>query len=592
MSFFDVVKLFGGLALFLFGMTTMAAGLEKAAGSKLESTLKRLTKNPVTAVLFGALLTAAVQSSSATTVMVVGLVNSGIMQMSQAIGVIMGANIGTTFTAQILSLGDIASDNFFLLLLKPATIAPIISCVGAALFIFAKKERFRNWGQAAIGFGILFTGMFTMEAAVYPLRSSPLFAELFSTLQNPVLGVLVGAGVTAIIQSSSASVGILQALSSTGIISWSTAVPIILGQNIGTCVTPMMASIGASKAAKRSAFCHLYFNIIGTSLFLIIIYGIQYTVGIPFWNEVVGRSDIANFHTIFNILVTLILLPFTKLLAYLATNTIKDKDEPTTKSQKPVLDERLLSASPLLAIEQAQSMINYMAVIAKDNFALLSSLLKKHDEEILQQIRLQEKELDEIEVETAGYLIKITHKELTEQESDKVSMLLHLLSDFERIGDRVESIANTMADASGKKSKLSDNAKEELALLCEAVSENIDLSIKAAFEQNLDMALRVEPLEEAIDQIVEQLRNRHVMRLKKGKCNIEAGLIFIEILSGLERISDYCSNIAGYSLYLIGGSEDYNNHLLKSSIKEHRVDKAIMDAIEEYEKRYLHTLKE
>lgn len=586
MTVFDLLKLFGGLALFLFGMSTMAVGLEKVAGSKLEGILSKLTKNPISAVLFGALLTAAIQSSSATTVMVVGLVNSGIMQLSQAIGVIMGANIGTTITAQVLRLSDINSDNFWLQLLKPTTLAPVFSCVGAFFYLFSKKARRRNWGQVLIGFGILFTGMFTMEAAVYPLRSSVLFEELFSTLRNPIFGVLVGAGVTAIIQSSSASVGILQALSSTGIITWATAVPIILGQNIGTCITPMLASIGATKAAKRSAFSHLYFNIIGTAVFIAAIYGIKYTIGISFWEASIGRGGIANFHTLFNLIVTLMFLPFTKALAKLAELSVPGKKGEVDTLDCVVLDERLLAA-PTVAIQQAHGAVETMAMMAKNNLSLVIPLFTQFDSTVIKNITDNENIIDKLEVSVSNYLIKITHKELVDDESNTVSALLNMVSDFERIGDHVVNISEWVQQLNDKGIVFSDKANRELSLLFDAVNENIILATAAFSSTNSKKAVLVEPLEDTIDRMCEKLRFKHIERLKKGKCSLEAGLVFIGVISDAERISDHCSNIANRVIYLESSDEHYDQHEIKNRMHSDTLSDAETAALLDYKQRYL-----
>ncbi len=585
MDFFDVVKLLGGLAIFLFGMQTMANGLEKIAGNKLESILKKLTRTPALAVLFGAILTAAVQSSSASTVMVVGLVNSGMMQLSQAIGVIMGANIGTTITAQILALSDIGSDNFFLQLLKPSTIAPIFAFVGAFMFLFSEKPRRRDIGQALAGFGVLFTGMFSMEAAVHPLRESELFMELFSTLENPVLGVLAGALVTAAIQSSSASVGILQALSTTGIISWSTAIPIILGQNIGTCITPMMASIGANKAAKQSAFSHLYFNVIGTTIFLVVIYGVQYAVGgLPFWDDIIYRADIANFHTAFNIIVTLLLLPFTKLLAKLATKTVKDDPNAVGDASLPILDERLLT-TPAVAIQKAHDSVELMSTLAQKSFNESIGLLKKYDPNKKKAVSDIEKSIDKLEVSVTNYLIKASHRELSQRESNQISMLISTISDFERIGDHAENIAQWGTKLG--KNGFSSGAIQELEALREAVNENLNYAMTAFATNDSEMALLVDPLEETIDHMCEKLRSRHIKRLKTGKCSVEYGLIFVEILSDIERISDHCSNIANRVLYLKSEDENFDYHDMKKRMKKSRIDERTASTLAEFENRYL-----
>ncbi len=585
MSFFNVVSLFGGLALFLFGMQTMAGGLEKLAGNKLESILKKLTRTPAIAVLFGALLTAALQSSSASTVMVVGLVNSGMMQLAQAVGVIMGANIGTTVTAQILALSDLSSDNFFLQLLKPATIAPVFAFIGAFLFMFSERPRRRDIGQALVGFGVLFTGMFTMEDAVRPLRESELFVQLFSTLSNPILGVLAGALVTAVIQSSSASVGILQALSTTGIISWSTAIPIILGQNIGTCITPMMASIGANKAAKRSAFCHLYFNIIGTTVFLLAIYGAKFALGgLSFWEETIYRADIANFHTAFNVIVTLLLLPFTKLLAKLATKTVKSDPEVVEKSSLPILDERLLG-TPAVAIQKAQDSVELMATLAQNNFNNAVSLINSFDVEKYKSVNEVEETIDKLEVSVTNFLIKISHREISLKESNHISMLIGSISDFERIGDHAVNVAE-WAENLGKRG-VSSGAKGEIEILREAVDENLGFAFTAFANTDVKTALMVEPLEETVDHICEKLRNKHIKRLKNGKCSVESGLVFMEILSNLERISDHCSNIANRILYLESNDESFDYHDMKKSMKSSLIDPQKMKNLSEFEAKYL-----
>ncbi len=585
MDFFSLLMLFGGLALFLFGMTTMANGLEKLAGNRLESILRKLTSNPLLAVIFGTLLTVAVQSSSASTVMVVGLVNSGIMQLSQAIGVIMGANIGTTVTAQLLSLGDISSDNFFLQLLKPSTMAPVFSCIGVALYMFSDKPKRRDLGQAMLGFGVLFTGMFTMEDAVRPLRESELFVELFSSLENPVLGVLAGAAVTAIIQSSSASVGILQALASTGIITWSSAVPIILGQNIGTCITPMMASIGASRTAKQSAFSHLYFNIIGTTLFLVAIYGAKYILGeFTFWDDIIDRSGIANFHTAFNIIVTLLFLPFTKLLARFVTFTVKDdpKDK-AARDNLPILDERILT-TPVLAIQTAQDTVAYMQDVAINNFSIAMELVSERDKNAAKDIKLNEESIDKLDMGITNFLIKASHHELSNEESDHVSMLLSTVSDIERIGDHCINISE-LADTISKKG-LSSNARSELTTLYNAVNENLTL-VQSALKGNVADAFMVEPLEEIVDEICEMLRNKHVKRLKSKKCNIEDGLIFVEILSDIERISDHCSNVANRLIYLNSGTDDYDYHSMKQTFKNSKNSAQTAQILEDYRKKYM-----
>lgn len=552
MSFFDAVNLAGGLALFLYGMSAMGSGLEKFAGGKLEGILRRLTSNTLSAVLFGALITAVIQSSSATTVIVVGLVNAGIMQLSQAIGVIMGANIGTTITAQILRLSDIGSDNIFLQLLKPSTIAPILAIIGAVMFVFMKSKKANNLGQIFLGFGILFTGMFAMESAVAPLRSSPVFMHLFATLTNPILGVLVGAVVTAIIQSSSASIGILQALSSTGSITWGAAVPIILGQNIGTTVTSMLSSVGASRNARRSAIVHLYFNVIGTILFLVGIYSIKHFIGIPFWDDVITRGGIANFHTLFNITTTALFLPFTKVLAKLAYLTIpvSDEEKNQTVSDTPVLDERLL-VSPPVAVQQAKSAVDTMGAFAQQNLQAVFPLFVHYQPDQAVLIEQKESALDGLEVSIDNYLVRVSDEALSETENRIVSQMFSQVTEFERIGDYAINLLNRAEEMQDKGITFTPRAQAELEQLFAALREIVDLSVRSYTHTDLVLAARVEPLEQTIDQMCDLLKDKHIERLKTNQCTIDAGIIFLNLLTHLERVADHCSNVAA----LVMGNE-------------------------------------
>lgn len=545
MDLFNLISLIGGLAFFLYGMNIMGSGLERVAGSKLEATLERFTNKVWKSVLFGALVTAAIQSSSATTVIVVGLVNSGLIRLRQAIGVIMGANIGTTVTSLILSLGDISSTSFFLQMLKPKNFAPVIAVIGILLIMGGKKTRSKDLGQVFMGFGILFTGMYTMEVAVSPLRDVPAFVNMLTAMQNPVFGVLAGALVTAIIQSSSASVGILQAISSTGSLTCAAAFPIIMGQNIGTCITPILASIGANKNAKRSAMVHLYFNIIGTILFLCGIYAIQGIWGFPFWYEKIGRAGIASFHVIFNIIVTLIFIPFTGLLEKLATATIRSRTE---KGDHPaveevVLDDRLLS-SPAIATQQCSLALRQMYTYACSNFTQSLGLIKKFDHKVLERINEQEDAIDRMESKLGNYLIKLSEKDLSEHESVVVTQHLHIVNEVERIGDYVMNIVERSNEMYDKGIVFSDTAYYELDAITDAVSEVLSLTGDAYFHHDLSKAMRVEPLEQTIDMMKEALKNKHIDRLRAGKCNVDAGIIFLEILTNLERLSDHCSNIA------------------------------------------------
>lgn len=565
MTIFDVLNLAGGLALFLYGMTIMGSGLEKLAGGKMESILQKLTSSPLRSVALGALITGIIQSSSGTTVIIVGLVNSGIMQLSQAIGVIMGANIGTTVTGQIIRLADVSGAGLLMQLLKPSSFAPLVAFVAAVLIMFFKAPRKRNVGQILMGFGLLFIGMNTMTASVKPLSDSPLFAQLFTSLQNPVLGVLAGTLVTVAIQSSSASVGILQALSSTGLVTWGSAIPIILGQNIGTCSTPIIASMGASRAAKRSAVVHLYFNIIGTFVFMIAIYSVKAVFKFPWWGEVMNMGDIANFHTFFNVVVTLAFLPFTKLLAKLAELTIPDKKGDTTQIAMPIMDERLFN-SPAVAIQQAKSAVETMARNAQENYGAAVPVLFSHDEETIQLVNQRESVIDKLEVAISNYLVKITDKELSEGESHDVNELINFVVEFERMGDYAINVVERSGEIFDKEIKFSQTAVRELYCVDEAIKEIITLTLDAFTKSDLEQAERVEPLEETIDSMIDMLRTRHINRLKDGVCNIESGIIFLEILTNLERISDHCSNVAARIIGNESGNAHFDAHELRRNL--------------------------
>lgn len=563
MTIFNVINLAGGLALFLYGMSIMGSGLEKMAGGKLEAILQKLTSSVPKAVLLGAVITGLIQSSSGTTVIVVGLVNSGILGLTQAIGIIMGANIGTTVTGQLIRLSDISGSGWLLTLLKPSTFSPVVAFAGAILFVFFKSPKKRNLGQIMLGFGILFTGMFTMEAAVTPLKDSPAFIQLFSSLQNPILGVLAGTLVTVALQSSSASIGILQALSSTGAITWGSAIPIILGQNIGTCSTPMLASIGASTAAKRSAIVHLYFNIIGTALFLGGVYGLRALGMFPFWNEVMNKGDIANFHTLFNVLVTLLFIPFTRVLAWLAERTIPEAPGEATDLSMPVLDERLFT-SPAVALQQAKTAVEKMASRAATNFGKAFGLFEKYEEEAVMNINTREDLLDKMEVSITSYLIKVSDLELNESEGRMVSELLKFISEYERVGDYSINIMQCAQHARAEELNFSKQAKEELALLQAAVSEALRVTGEAFAANDPALAARVEPLEETVDQMCDALRERHLHRLKAGECSIESGIVFLDILTNVERISDHCANVADRIVGM--EADDLDSHARKQAL--------------------------
>ena len=561
MDIFGVISLLGGLALFLYGMSVLGSGLERTSGGRLEKTLEKLTNSVLKSVLFGAVVTAAVQSSSATTVIVVGLVNSRILGLRQAIGVIMGANIGTTITAHILRLADLSGGGFLLQMLKPTTLAPLVAVIGIILYMTARKSSHKEIGQVMLGFSILFTGLFAMEAAVAPLKDVPEFTALFAKFQNPILGVLVGAVVTGIIQSSSASVGILQALSSTGMITYASAFPIIMGQNIGTCVTPLIASIGASKNAKRTAVVHLSFNVIGTIVFLIGTYTIQALIGFPFWLDPIDKGGIANFHTLFNVVVTLLFLPFTKQLEKLACAIVKDSPEDMDSDDVALeLDERFMR-SPGLAIQQGRKIIVKMGFLAKENFVSAMGLMRHYDSKKVERINEVEDMLDRMEDRLSAYLLMVSAQELSEKDSRAVSELLHVVSEYERVGDYSVNVMEAAETMYQRGSKFSKAAQAEMDTIGQAVYEILDISVSAFESEDVQVATNIEPLEEVIDLMEETLKDRHIERLRQGKCTPDAAFPFVEALSCLERIADHCANVGTYIISHEGEKDgDFDRH--------------------------------
>ena len=517
----SIVQMIGGLALFIYGMTTMGKGLERAAGSKLEKTLEKMTGNVFTALIMGMVVTMVIQSSSATTVMVVGFVNAGIMTLKQSVGVILGANIGTTVTAQILRLsGGDGSGNLFMDLLKPKNLAYIIVLVGVIIMMLAKKRRTRDIADIFTGFGILFIGMAVMEGAVAPLADLPQFADLFAAISNPVLGVVVGAGVTAIIQSSSASVGILQALSTTGAITYSAAIPIILGQNIGTCITAFLSSLGGSKNARRTAMVHFYFNLIGSIAFLVAIYAVQYAVGFSFWENPIDKGGIANFHTLFNVTCTLLFLPFTGLLVKLARWSVptgETQEDPLAK-----LEPRFLT-TPALAVDQAQRCIADMGEAAKNNFHLAIDPMFGGSAASEEIFREHEAFLDRAEVEIGRYLTTMHNVRSVDQRRQSAEMM-HSLSDFEKIGDYAQNIFDRADEFRQAGLSFSATAMNELHAMTDAVSEVLDMTVEAYVTQSVSLARSVEPLEEVVDTMKEQLKSRHIERLGEGGCTMQTGI--------------------------------------------------------------------
>ena len=551
----------GGLAFFLFGMNMLGSSLEKVAGGKMQQALERMTSNVFKSLLLGILVTAAIQSSSATTVIVVGLVNARVLKLRHAIGVIMGANIGTTVTSLIVSLADpnrAETSNFLLNLFKPETFTPVIALVAIVILMTAKKSKTRLISEVMFGFAILFNGMLIMTDALKPISELPAFSQLFQTLSNPFIGLLAGTVITAIIQSSSASVAILQTAASTGMVPFSAAVPIILGQNIGTCVTSLLSSIGASKNARRAAMVHLYFNIIGTIIFFIGMYLIQWTVGFPFWDDAVSMSGISYFHITFNVVTTILLLPFTRVLEKLAVLTIRDKKQVTDRdSDVPdvaVLDPRFL-LSPPLALSHVKEVIEQMGVYAKKNFDNAISMFEKFDPACKEKIMGFEDAIDQMEDKLNRYLVELTNSELSEQDSQTITYYLKLILEFERIGDYSINVLELAERLHEQNASLSEQAKSELRALSDAVSEVIDLAVTVVKTDNLELAAHIEPLEETVDKMEDTLKFRHIERLKAGKCTVDGGIVFLELLTNLERISDHCSNVA---VHLIG----YHHHLV------------------------------
>ena len=546
MDFFNVLTMIGGLALFLYGMYIMGDGLSKVSGGKMEKLLEKLTSNPLKAVLLGAGVTAVIQSSSATTVMVVGFVNSGIMKLSQAVGVIMGANIGTTVTSWILSLTGIESGNFWIQMLKPTSFSPILAIVGAAFVMFSKNEKRRNVGSVLVGFAILMFGMEAMSGAVKPLADVPEFTGMLTAFSNPLLGMLAGAVLTAIIQSSSASVGILQALCLTGSVNFMTAIPIIMGQNIGTCITALLSSIGTGKNARRAALVHLYFNLIGTAVFMIVFYGVNAFVHFEFLSHAASPMGVAIVHSIFNVFATLLLLPFSKgleKLAYLSIKESQEEKEEYVESEIKLLDIHFIN-KPSLAIEQCLKVAEKMADLTKRGFHEALELLDEYSEEKASKVLKLENRVDHYEDQLGNYLMKLSAQNLSKKDSETLTELLHGIGDLERISDHAVNIMESAKEMNGKKACFSNSAKEEFHVFAEAVKDIVDKAFYAFIQSDEEEAKKIEPLEEVIDNLHAEVRKRHVKRLRAGDCTIEMGFVLSDLSTSLERIADHCSNLA------------------------------------------------
>ncbi len=562
MSIFSIFNLFGGLAFFLYGMNVMSKSLENFAGGKIEMMLKSLTSNPLKALALGAGITIAIQSSSALTVMMVGLVNSGIMEFNQTICVIMGSNIGTTLTAWILSLSGIQSSNFFLQLLKPESFSPIIAIIGILLLMASKKDKNKNIGSIMIGFAILMLGMNMMASSMSPLADMPKFKHILTVFSNPILGVIAGAIFTGIIQSSAASVGILQALSISGGLTFGIAIPIIMGQNIGTCVTALISSIGVGTNAKRVSVIHISFNVIGTIIFLAIFYLGNFIFNFEFLTLKINPFQIALCHTIFNIATTVMLLPFIKQLEKIAVSFVKDEKQ--DKDMKVILDERLLLV-PSFAIKECHMLTEKMIIIAKKNFFRALKLLNNFSEIRMEKILRKEPVIDMYEDKLGTFLVNLSNKNLSDADSREVSKLLYSIGDIERIGDHAVNILKVAKELNEKKIELCDKAKSELQMIILALSEIMELTINAFCEHDITKAKKVEPLEQVIDIMVANAKNNHIERLQNGETTLTLGFIYSEILTNIERVSDHCSNIAVYQIQV--DNEQFDKHRYLYSVK-------------------------
>ena len=578
MDIFDALTLIGGLSLFLFGMSLMGQALERRAGGQLRSLLEKLTTGKLAGLLTGLGVTAVIQSSSATTVMVVGFVNSGLMTLKQAINIIMGANIGTTVTAWLLSLAGIDSGNVFVKLLKPSSFTPALALLGIIFYLFCKSAKKKDTGMILLGFATLMFGMETMSGAVSGLGELPAFRQMFVMFKNPVLGVLAGAALTAVIQSSSASVGILQALAVTGQVSYGAAIPIIMGQNIGTCVTAMLSSVGANRNAKRAALVHLSFNVIGTAVWLTAFCLLRALLRPALLEEPASLLGIAAAHSVFNVLCTLLMLPLSGFLERLVKVLVPDARQPEGFEE---LDERLF-ATPSIALERCHAVTVDMAETAVSSLKDALASLGNNSPELAASIREREDKTDHYEDILGTYLVNLSARQISEADSREAAKLLKLIGDFERIADHAVNILESAEELQKKEIRFTDAATGELAVIFQAVSDILDLSLAGYLQNDLSAAAKVEPLEEVIDQLKEQLRTRHILRLQKGDCTIDAGFTWLDLLTDLERTADHCSNIAGC---MIDAARDSMN--LHQSLRETRNDsEAFQERYREYRRKY------
>lgn len=583
MTILNFITLFGGLAFFLYGMTVMSGGLEKMSGGKLEKTLKKMTSNPFKSLLLGAGITIAIQSSSAMTVMLVGLVNSGIMQLEQTVGVIMGSNIGTTLTAWLTSAAGIESDSILISLLKPENFAPIFALVGISLIMLSKKTKRKDIGGILVGFAVLMYGMKLMSSSMEPLSSDPSFTSILTAFKNPLFGVLIGTVVTGVIQSSAASVGILQALALTGNITFSMAIPIIMGQNIGTCVTSLISSIGVNKNAKRVAAVHISFNIIGTAICLSVYCLLDAFSLIPFADTAISTFGIAICHTIFNVVTTLMLMPFSKMLVKLARFVVRDKDGDKHGEKYAFIDQRLLN-TPSVALSECQGKTVEMAHIAKDTINTGLEIIEIYDEEKANRIIENENMLDMYEDKLGSYLVKLSQSDLSDADGQKISKLLHTIGDFERLGDHAVNLLKTAEEIHEKHMTFSKQAQNELRVLTNALHEILDITISAFESDNTVLAKQVEPLEQVIDELIAATKYNHINRLKNGRCTIEIGFVLNDMLTNYERISDHCSNIAVAIIEVEQNAFDTHKYLTKVKTGN---DEDFVKAFNMYNEKYI-----
>ena len=588
MDFFDLLTMIGGLALFLYGMQLMGDGLKKTSGGKMEYILETLTSNKLKAILLGAGVTAVIQSSSATTVMVVGFVNSGIMKLTQAIGIIMGANIGTTATSWILSLAGLEGSNFFVRLLKPSSFSPVLAIIGIAFLMFAKSEKKKDVSYIMIGFAILMFGMESMSGAVEGLRDVPEFTNILLMFSNPILGMIAGAVLTAIIQSSSASVGILQALCITGAVPFSTALPIIMGQNIGTCVTALLSAVGASKNAKRAAFVHFYFNLLGTVIFMVVFYAIHAFVAFPFMAEAADAVGIAMIHTGFNVFATIVMLPLSKVLEKLACLTIRDEVVEGKQEIRfidedlKILDELFLN-TPSLAMEHCRTVTSHMADAARESWEKAASLLKKYNKETADYVVQLENDVDRYEDALGAYLVKLSSKSLSEKDSQTVSILLHCIGDFERISDHAVNVMYAAKEMHEKNQIFSEKAQAELAIYMEAITGILNITIDVFRQEDIGLVLEIQTLENIIDELNAEIKKRHIRRLRKGECTIELGFVLSDLTTSFERISDHCSNISVSIMQNI--DETFEVHEYKETLR-HQDEEAFQKILSIMKEQY------